>query len=118
PPAVDPKLPQPALEVGTPSAPIDAARHATIRLVYIPGMNAETCPAIVTCGGRMDFHGAPMSRTWVKLGVTAKVGDTAVELQEAPTGWRAGDHLVLTATTRQIKLQKTFRPTVKDNTAS
>ena len=24
-------------------------------------MNKETCPAIVCCGGRMDFHGQPLS---------------------------------------------------------
>jgi hypothetical protein len=28
----------------------------------------------------MDFHGAPMNRTWVKLGETAKPNDTAVTL--------------------------------------
>ena len=41
-----------------------------------------SCPAIVCCGGRMDFHGAPLNRTWVKLGATAKKGDTAVSLAE------------------------------------
>ena len=45
-----------------------------IRLAYVDGMDRETCPAIVCCGGRMDFHGAPMSRTWVKLGATAAEG--------------------------------------------
>ena len=30
-----------------------------IRLVYFEGMNKESCPAIVACGGRMEFHGAP-----------------------------------------------------------
>ena len=39
-------------------------------------MDKQSCPAIVCCGGRMDFHGAPLSRTWVKLGATAKKGDT------------------------------------------
>ena len=31
---------------------------ATIRLVYFPGMDRETLPAIVNCGGRFDLHGA------------------------------------------------------------
>ena len=54
-------------------------------------------PAIVCCGGRMDFHGAPLSRTWVKLGATAKTGDTAVTLAEPVTGWKVGDRVIVTA---------------------
>src|SRR5262249_4853364 len=50
-----PHASRPALEVGTPSRPIDANRTARIRLVYIPGMDKESCPAIVCCGGRMDL---------------------------------------------------------------
>ena len=50
-------------------------------------MDKESCPAIVCCGGRMDFHGAPLSRTWVKLGATAKKGDTTVTLpRPSPAG--------------------------------
>ncbi len=111
-----PGQPRPALEVGTPGRPIPAGRTALIRLVYVEGMDRESCPAIVCCGGRMDLHGAPLSRTWVKLGATAKKGDTTVTLAEPVTGWRPGDRVVLTATTRQIKLQKTFKPSVRDNT--
>jgi hypothetical protein len=107
--------PCPALEVGTPEQPL-ANHTALIRLVYVEGMDKETCPAIVCCGGRMDFHGAAMSRTWAKLGATAKTGDTAVTLAEAVSGWRVGDRIILTATTRQNKLKKTFRPSTRDNT--
>ena len=46
-------------------------------------MDKESCPAIVCCGGRMDFHGAPLNRTWVKLGDTASKGDASVTLAEA-----------------------------------
>ena len=46
----------------------------------------------------MDFHGAPLSRTWVKLGATAKKGATEVTLAEAVTGWRVGDRIIVTAT--------------------
>src|SRR5215471_12254705 len=100
----DPASPRPALEVGTPDRPIDARHKAVIRLVFFDGMDRETCPAIICCGGRMDFHGAPMNRTWVKLGATAKVGDSTVTLAEAVTGWRAGDTVIVTATklTRDI----------------
>src|SRR5262249_31885575 len=95
---LEPGQPRPALEVGTPDRPIDAKHTALIRLVYIDGMDKETCPAIVCCGGRMDFHGAPLSRTWVKLGATAKPGDATVTLAEDVSGWRVSDRVVLTAT--------------------
>src|SRR5205809_4544868 len=68
--------PQPALEVGTPERPIVAS--AIIRLVGVEGLDPQSCPAIVCCGGRMDFHGTPMNRTWVKLGAPVKAGDTTV----------------------------------------
>jgi hypothetical protein len=57
--------PKPALEVGTPERPVAAGHTALIRLVWFQGMDKESCPAIVACGGRMDFHGAPLNRTWV-----------------------------------------------------
>jgi hypothetical protein len=112
----DPEQPRPALEVGTPEQPIPAGHTALIRLVYFDGMDKESCPAIVCCCGRLDFHGAPLNRAWVKLGAPAKAGDAQVTLGEPVTGWRAGDRVILTATTRQIKLKKTFRPSVRDNT--
>jgi len=94
----DPASPRPALEVGTPDRPIDAKHTAVIRLVAFDGMDRETCPAIVCCGGRMDFHGAPLNRAWVKLGATTKAADSTVTLAEAVTGWRAGDKVIVTAT--------------------
>src|SRR5262249_47616910 len=102
-PDAAPEKDRPALEVGTPLRPVDAGHTAVIRLHYVEGMDRESCPAIVCCGGRMDFHGAPLSRTWVKLGAPARKGDAAVTLAEAVTGWRPGDRVILTATTRQIK---------------
>lgn len=100
-PAVpDPSKPGPALEVGTPDRPIDPSRTAVIRLHYIPGMDKDSCPAIVCCGGRMDLHGTPLSRTWVKLGTTAKAGDSSVMLAEPVTGWKVGDRVFLTGTQR------------------
>src|SRR6185437_5830784 len=77
---------------------IDATHSATIRLAYIPGMDRQTCPAIICCGGRMDLHGAAMNRTWVKLGLTATEGSLDVTLGEPVTGWRVGDRVILTAT--------------------
>ena len=92
--------PQPALEVGTLPEPIPAGVTALIRLHHVEGMDKESCPAIVACRARMDFHGAPMNRTWLKLGSPASKGATEVTLMEAPTGWRVGDRVIVTATSR------------------
>ena len=77
---------KPALLVGTPEIPIAAGKTAQIRLHYLDGLDKESCPAIVCCGGRMDFHGSPLSRTWVKLGATAKAGSTELVLAEPVSG--------------------------------
>jgi hypothetical protein len=101
---------RPALEVGTQDKPVDAAHTARIRLVYFEGMDKETCPAIISCAGRMEFHGAPLNRSWVKLGATAKAGDVDVALSEPVSGWKAGDKVILTATHRDENESGTRRP--------
>ena len=53
-----------ALEVGTADAPIPSGHTALIRLTYVKGLDPQSCPAIVACGGRMDLHGAPIAKTW------------------------------------------------------
>jgi hypothetical protein len=98
--AGDATKPQPVLEVGTPDAPVAAKHTALIRLHHQDGMNKDSCPAIVCCGGRMDFHGAAMSRTWVRLGTTARQGDQELTLAESVQGWRVGDRVIVTATKR------------------
>jgi hypothetical protein len=90
--------PRPALEVGTRDRPVEAGRTALIRLTYVNGLDRQSCPAIVCCGGRMDFHGAPLSRSWVKLGATAKKGDSTLTLAEPVSGWKVGDLIIVTAT--------------------
>jgi hypothetical protein len=102
--------PRPALEVGTPEQPVGAGFNATIRLVYFDGMSKDSCPAIVCCGGRMDFHGTPLSRTWVKLGAAAKKGEDAVTLAEPVRGWRVGDRVLITATQEAHKFYGSRRP--------
>jgi hypothetical protein len=89
---------RPALIVGSQGAPIPARYTATIRLHHVEGMDKASCPAIVCCGGRMDFHGAPLARTWLKLKRPADVGATSVSLEAYPVGWKVGDQIILTGT--------------------
>jgi hypothetical protein len=99
----EPGKQRPALLVGTPEEPIAVGSRALIRLTYVEGLDKNSCPAIVCCGARMDFHGQPMNRTWVKLGETANKGDKQVLLEEGVTGWRVGDQIILTPTQTDYK---------------
>jgi hypothetical protein len=107
---------RPALVVGTVDAPIPAGRTALIRLAYFAGADRDSLPAIVCCGGQMDFHGAPLRRTFVKLGAPVRKGDSEIALAEDAGDWRVGDRILLTGTTRQIPSDDSFRETTRDNT--
>ena len=97
-PDADDTMPRAALEIGTPNDPLPAKYTALVRLTYIAGANKDSLPALVCCGGRMDLHGSPLSKTWVRLGATAKKGETIVTMSESVTGWKVGDRVILAAT--------------------
>jgi len=103
----------PVLEIGTAERPIPVGVTALIRLVHFEGMNRETLPAIINCGGRWDTHGAPLSRTWLKLGASAKAGDSIVKLSEPVSGWRVGDTVIVTVSKESYGSGNTFRQSAK-----
>lgn len=86
----------PALEVGTLAAPLPREFTARIRLHHTDGLDSKDGPALVCCSARMDLHGAPMSRTWVKLGANAGVAAKVLTLSEPVEGWRVGDEVIIT----------------------
>ncbi len=90
----------PTLEIGTPENPIPAQFTARVRLHYFAGMNPDDAPAIACCSARMEIHGSPLSRSWVKLGANVEAGDQQVMLSEAVEGWRVGDEVIVTASQR------------------
>jgi len=108
-PSSSPGDPVPTLQVGSPSQPIAAGHTARIRLAYFDGMDRASCPAIVCCGGRMELHGSPMNRTWVKLGQDVAAGDNTLKLMEPVTGWRVGDRIIVTATVRDRGMRHALR---------
>ncbi len=87
----------PVLEIGTPASPIPYGVKATIRLRHFKGTNPETLPAIIACGGGWEAHGAPMSRTWLKLAAPARVGDARVTLEQPVSDWHVGDRVIITS---------------------
>jgi G8 domain len=96
-PHAAPKGKLPLLEIGTQQEPIPSKYTARIRLHYLPGMNKDDAPAIACCSARMEIHGAPLNRTWVKLGADVKPNDVSVTLATVVTGWRVGDEVIVTA---------------------
>jgi hypothetical protein len=90
----------PTLEIGTPEKPIPAKYTARICLHYIEGMDKQDAPALVCCSARMELHGSPLSRTWVKLGANVEKGDSTVTLSESVTGWKVGDEVIVTGSLR------------------
>ncbi len=107
PPPVGEGRRRPALYVGKPGAPLPAEYTAKIRLRYFEGMNKLSCPALVCCGGRMEIHGQPITRTWVKLKRSVNPaestgrGATTLSLMENVEGWKEGDQVIVTSTHRQ-----------------
>ncbi len=91
----------PTLEIGTLADPIPAEHTARIRLRYLDGFDKSDAPALVCCSARMELHGAPMNRTWVKLGKDVEPGDRSVVLAEDVTGWRVGDEVIVTGSEHQ-----------------
>jgi hypothetical protein len=91
----------PTLEVGTLENPIPAIHTARIRLHYLEGLNKNDAPALVCCSARMELHGAPLVRTWLKLAANTQPGDTSVTVSQPPIGWRAGDQVIITGSQKQ-----------------
>ncbi|HSG72706.1 MAG TPA: G8 domain-containing protein, partial [Planctomycetaceae bacterium] len=90
----------PTLEVGTLDRPIPPEFTARIRLHHLPGFDEKDAPALVCCSARMELHGAPLSRTWVKLGQDVQAADTAIVLSEDVSGWKVGDEVIVTGSKR------------------
>lgn len=111
---------QATLLVGSPVRAIPASCQALIRLHPIPGLDEKSFPAIVCCGGRMDLHGAPMNRTWMKLANTVEPDASEIELADAVTGWRPGDRILVVSTARIFLFGegRQLIPTTRDATQS
>jgi hypothetical protein len=91
---------RPALLIGQNGNPIPGNCQALIRLHYVDGMDKESCPALVCCGGRMEIHGEPMQRTWVKLKRPAEAGATTLAVAEPVADWKQGDQVIVGSTHR------------------
>ena len=87
--------PRPTLEVGSMDNPIPGNISTKIQLKYFSDMDQDCAPGIMCYGGRMDFHGASLNKTWLKLAATANQGSSSLTVSE-PVNWNAGDHIIIT----------------------
>jgi len=119
PSAIEPGAPRPTLLVGAPNDPIPAGTTAVIRLAHVEGLDETTCPAIVNCGGRMEIHGAPMSKTWTRLSREAGRGEAVVMVPRADAeGWKIGDQILVAGTTRQVGFKNSRTHSVAERPAT
>lgn len=109
------ELKRPSLLVGSARRPIAKGHTSVIRLAEVKGLDPEECPAIICLGGRMEFHGAEVGATWVKLGKAAAVGDSSVLLDRPVTGWNIGDRVIVTATRHPFHKNDDQTPKVLQN---
>ncbi len=103
-----PKSQWPTLLIGTADSPLPSKHTAKVRLHYFEGMDPKSAPALACCSGRMEIHGSPLKKSWIKLGEDAAEGDVTLTLSEEPTGWKVGDEILITATQRVME-GSTFR---------
>jgi len=82
----------------TEDQPMYDAPNCGAKALCVYGTSARDSPI----PGFVDMHGIDVGKSWVKLGKTANVGDTSIELTEA-VSWEANSEIVLSATSWEYK---------------
>ena len=102
-------LPHGTLTIGSVEHPIASDNHAEIIIRDVPLDILGKDPAQFGNGiqifGSFTVHGSPLDRTFVRFSKEANAGDTILELEHAPIGWKTGDQLLI-PDTRQIPFRK------------
>lgn len=92
------------LQIGTLANPVQAGVMAELVIADQP-LDLELDPNQFGTGliglGKIEIVGEAKNLTWVRLAAEPHTGDTYLELEEAVTGWHAGDTLIL-PDTRQV----------------
>ena len=107
------------LECGTAAAPLPAAYKAEIVIrdlplqtspnttgVYDPGQYGT---GILAVDAAVHMHGSPVT-TFLRLAAEPLAGSRTLTLTQAPSGWRAGDQLVLPDTRQLVGADYAPRP--------
>jgi len=107
------------LEIGTATQPIAETVTAELLIrdqpldtsddgtgVYDPAQYGTGLLAL----GKVTMHGAVKTPTFVRLSAEPRAGQTSLSLSQAPTGWRAGDKLVIPDTRHLTTSDLDFSP--------
>ncbi len=93
--------PKGELLAGTASSPVPASVTAEIVFPDLGPLNASVDPQLfgkgVLAASRTRLYGAPKSSR-MKVGAAPKAASAIIQLAQAPSGWRAGDRVVITGT--------------------
>lgn len=92
-------MPGGTLEVGTPAAPLPAGHTAEIVIRNLP-LDPIADPdqfgtGLLAVNGRVTMHGAVRSPSFVRLATAPGAGATSLALDQAVSGWRVGDRILL-----------------------
>jgi hypothetical protein len=90
------------LQIGSAQQPFQ--RNATITLTGSTAGDHPNTPGfgnkvLAQMGGVVELHGRPVARSWTALNADAAAGSRTLVLAEAP-GWRAGDQIVVSTSSR------------------
>ncbi len=99
-------LPDGALTMGTVSNPIPASVKTEIAFTNTP-IDTSFDPKQYGHGllafGDVSIHGAVKNPTFVRMTHGPKIGETVLNLEQAPTGWQIGDRLLVPNTQEDAK---------------
>jgi hypothetical protein len=106
-------MPGGALEVGTPSSPVNSTVTAEIVIRNKP-LNSATDPdqfgtGLIAVDGIVTMHGAAKSPTYVRTFTEPRSGHSILTLEQAVSGWRPGDRIFV-PDTRQVPHDHWFNP--------
>ncbi|MEQ8934357.1 MAG: G8 domain-containing protein, partial [Amphiplicatus sp.] len=89
------------LTIGTADHPVAAGVQAVISIADNGPIDVDWDPRLLSRGvvsmGDVQIYGAE-KESFIRLAVDPMKGDTVLQLEEAPDGWRVGDKLVLAGT--------------------
>jgi len=98
-------MPGGGLQIGSSGAPIAAGVTAEIVISDRPldtGIDPEQFGTGLIGFGRVTMHGTVKSPTFVRLASEAGAGQASLSLASAPSGWKAGDKIVVPGTNQSL----------------
>ncbi len=105
-------LPHGILTIGSAGSPISASHVAEIIIrdvaLDVNGSDPSQYGNGLNVFGTMKVHGTSMDRSYLRFANDAHLGQTTLQLEQSPVGWKIGDRLII-PDTRQIPFRKKYK---------